>query len=103
MIDRNLLPAVENPDRRRPCPRAERHRDIEPAERVSSVTSGPVQPSPPLCHHPGPYSTIPDAVGTQDDKTSPHPLLCILRPSVSRTPESAYGRRPNRKLPHDHP
>jgi hypothetical protein len=35
-----------------PCPPG-RHRDVRPAERVFSVTSGPVWPSPPLCHHPG--------------------------------------------------
>jgi hypothetical protein len=66
--------------------------DIRPVERVSSVTFGPVQPSPSLCYHPGHCSTIPGAVGTRDDKTSPRPLLCTLWPSVSCTLESAYRR-----------
>jgi hypothetical protein len=88
---------------RLPRARAGQHRDIRPVERVSSVSFGPVRPSPLLCHHPRHYSTIPGAVGTRDDKTSPRPLLCIHWPSVSRTLESAYGRRPNGKFPHGHP
>jgi hypothetical protein len=88
---------------RQPRTHAGRHRDVRLVERVFSVTSGPVRPSPPLCHHPGHCSTIPGAVGARDDKTSPRPLLCILRPSVRCTLESTYGRRPNRKLPHSHP
>jgi hypothetical protein len=88
---------------RQPLTRAGRHRDAGPVERVSSVTSGPVRPSPPLCHHPGHCSTIPDVVEARDDETPPHPLLCILRPSVSRALESAYGRRPNGKLPRYYP
>jgi hypothetical protein len=82
---------------------AGQHRDVKPVERVSSVTVGSVQPFPSLCHHPVRCSTIPDAVGTRDDKTSPRPLLCILRSSVSCTLESAYERRPNGKLPRSHP
>jgi hypothetical protein len=86
-----------------PRTHAEQRRDIRRAERVSPVTLGPVRPSPPLCNHPGHCSAIPGAVGTRDDKTPPHPLLCTLRPPVSRTLESAYGRRPNGKSPHSHP
>jgi hypothetical protein len=63
--------------------RVGQRRDIRPVERVSSVTSDPVRISPPLCHHPGHCSTIPGAVGGRDDETSPRPLMCILRPSVS--------------------
>jgi hypothetical protein len=95
-----------NPRKRygcQPCTRAGRRRGVGPVERVSFVTSGPVRPSPPMCHHPRHCSTIPGAVGAQDDKTSLRPLLCILRPSGSCTVESAYERRPNGKLPHDHP
>jgi hypothetical protein len=44
---------------RQPCTRAGRRRDDRPVERVYSVTYGPVQPSPQLCHHPGHCSTIP--------------------------------------------
>jgi hypothetical protein len=88
---------------RLPRAHAGQRRDIKPMERISPVTSGPVRPSPPLCYHPGHCSTIPGAVGAPDDKTSPHPLLYILRPSVSCTLESAYRRRPNGKLPHSHP
>jgi hypothetical protein len=82
--------------------RAGRRCDVGLVGRISSITSGPVQPSLPLYHHPRHCSTILGDVGARDDKTSPHPLLCILRPSVSRTLESAYRRRPNGKLPHDH-
>jgi hypothetical protein len=88
---------------RQPCTRAGSRHDVAPVGRVSSVTSGPVRPSPPLCHHPRHCSTIPGVVGTRDDKTSPHPPLCILRPSVSSTLKLAYRRRPDGKLPHDHP
>jgi hypothetical protein len=84
-----------NPRKRYRClprTRAGQHRDIRPVERGSSVTSGPVRPSPPLCHHPGHCSTIPDTVAARDDKTSPRPLLCDLQPSVSPTLELTYGR-----------
>jgi hypothetical protein len=80
-----------------------RHHDIKPAERVSPVTSGPVWPSPPLCNHPGPCVAIPGAAGTWGDKTLPRPWMCTSRSSVSRTLESAYGRRPSGKFPHSHP
>jgi hypothetical protein len=95
-----------NPRKRyglQPCARAGWRRDIGPVERVSSVTSGPVWPSPPLCHHPGHCSTIPDAVGARDDKTPPHPLLYVLLPPMSCTLESAYGWQPNEEFPHSHP
>jgi hypothetical protein len=36
-----------------PCARLGRCHDVRPAERVSSVISGPVRPSPSLCCHPG--------------------------------------------------
>jgi hypothetical protein len=70
----------------------------------NAVTSGQRSasfPSPPApCGHPRHCSAIPSAVGTQDDKTPPRPLLCTLRPPISRTLESAYEQRPNRKFPH---
>jgi hypothetical protein len=84
---------------RQPCTRAGRRCDVRPVEHASSVTSGPVRASPLLCYHPGHCSTIPDAVGARDDKTPPHLPLCILRPSVSCTLESVYGRRPKREAP----
>jgi hypothetical protein len=84
---------------RQPRAQAGPRRDIRPVERVSSVISGPVRISPPLCYHSRHYSTIPGATGAQDDKTSSHPLLCILRPPVSCTLELAYGRRPKREAP----
>jgi hypothetical protein len=59
-----------------------RHRDVRPAGRVSPVTSGPTLPSPPLCHHRRHCSIIPSIVRTQDDRTSPRPLLCGLCSSV---------------------
>jgi hypothetical protein len=80
-----------------------RHRDVGPVRRVSSVTIGPVRPSPLPRRHPGHYSTIPDVVRVRDNKTPPRLLLCTLRPPVSRTLESAYTQRPNGKSPHSHP
>jgi hypothetical protein len=82
-----------------PRARAGRRRDVGPVERVSSINSDPVRPSPPLCSHPGHYSAILGAVGARDDKTSPSPSMYILRPSVSYTLEPAYGRRLKRKAP----
>jgi hypothetical protein len=95
-----------NPRKRYGCQPHTRARwchDVGPVEHVSPVTFGPVRPSPPLCHHPGHCSTIPGAVEARDDETPPRPLLCILRPSTGRALESAYGRRPNGKLPHHYP
>jgi hypothetical protein len=67
-------------------------RDVGLVRRVSSVTIGPMRPSPPPRRHPGHYSAIPDAVGVRGDKTPPRLLLCTLQPPVSCTLESAYGR-----------
>jgi hypothetical protein len=69
-----------------------RRRDVRPAGRVFSITSGPVRPSPPLCRHPRHCRVIPDNVGTQVDRTSPRPPLCSFRSSVSQAPELAYER-----------
>jgi hypothetical protein len=78
--------------KRLPSARTGRRRDVELVECVSSANSGPVRPSPPLYCHPEHCSTIPGAVGAQDDKTSPHPLLRDLQPSVIPTLELTYGR-----------
>jgi hypothetical protein len=79
-----------NPRKRYGClPRAcagQRH-DIRPVERVSSVTSGSVRPSPPLCHHPGPCSTILGVVEARDDKTS-HAHCCASYDIPSAEPSS---------------
>jgi hypothetical protein len=83
--------------------RTGRHRDVGLVRRVSSFTISPVQPSPSLCHHLEHYSTIPGAVETEDDKTSPRPLLCDLQPSVSPTLELTHARQPNEKLPRRYP
>jgi hypothetical protein len=80
-----------------------RRHDVGPVGHVSSVTISLVRPSPLPRHHPGHCSTIPDTMGIQDDKTLPRLPLCALRPPVSRTLESAYGRRPNRKSPLNRP
>jgi hypothetical protein len=88
---------------RLPRARSGWRRDAGSVECVSSVTSGPVRPSPPLCHHPRHCSVIPGTVEARDDETPPRPLLCILRPSVSRALELAFGRRPNKKLPRCYP
>jgi hypothetical protein len=78
--------------------RLRRCRDIRPKESVSSITSGPVRPSPPLYGHPGHCGVIPRTVGTQVDRTSLRPLLCSLQSSVSRTLESVYGHRSNKSF-----
>jgi hypothetical protein len=78
---------------RLPLARTGRRRDVEPVWRVSSVTDGPVRSSTPLCRHPEYCNAIPVTVGALDDKTSPSPPLCALRPSVSYTLKPAYGRR----------
>jgi hypothetical protein len=83
--------------------RTGRRRDVGLVERVPSTNSSPVRPSSLPYRHPKHYSTILGAVGSWDDKIPPRPLLCIRWPSVGRTLESAYGRRPDEKLPHDHP
>jgi hypothetical protein len=78
-------------------------RDVRPVGRVSSVTVGPARPSLPSRLHPGHCSAIPDAVGLRGNKTPPRRLLCALRPPVSCTLESAYGRRLNGGFQHHHP
>jgi hypothetical protein len=80
-----------------------RRHDVGPVERVSSVTSSLVWPSLSLCHHPGHCSTIPGVVKARDDETPARPLLCILRPSVSRALESAYRQRPNGRFSRYYP
>jgi hypothetical protein len=77
--------------------------DVRPVRSVSSVTISPVRPSLLPRRHPGHCSTIPDAMGVRDDKTPQRLLLRPLWPPVSRTLESAYGRRLNGKLPNHHP
>jgi hypothetical protein len=76
--------------------RLERRGDVRSAKRVSSITSGPVRPSPPLYRHPGHCGAIPHTVGTQVDRTSPRPPLCSLQCSVSQTLESVYRHRSNK-------
>jgi hypothetical protein len=65
---------------RLPRARTGRRRDVRPVERVSSVTVNLVRPSPPLCHHPEHCSAIPGAVGTQGNRTSPHPRCATSSP-----------------------
>jgi hypothetical protein len=60
-------------DGRLSCARPGRCHDVEPVRHVSSVTISPVRPSPLPRHHLEHCSTIPDAVGVQNDKTSPRP------------------------------
>jgi hypothetical protein len=88
---------------RQPRTGAGRRRDVGPVEHVSSFTSGPVQPSPPLCHHPGHCSTIPGVVEARDDETPPRSLLFIPQRFTSRALESSYERRRNGNLPHSYP
>jgi hypothetical protein len=96
---RSPLKGYGRPSRARPG----RCRDVRPVRRVSSVTIGPMRPSPPPRLHPRHCSATPDAVGVRDDKTPPRLQLCTLRLPVSCTHESAYTRRPWKELPHRHP
>jgi hypothetical protein len=77
-------------------------RDVRPAGPVTSVAVGPVRPSPPSRHHPGHCIAIPDAMEARGDGTSPRPLLCLVRPPLSGTLESACGRPPNERPLHHH-
>jgi hypothetical protein len=85
------------------CPGLRHDVDVRPAGPVTSVAVGPVRPSPPSQHHLEHCITTLDVVRVRDDKTPPHQLLCALRPPVSRTLESAYGRRLHKRLQHCHP
>jgi hypothetical protein len=78
-------------------------RDVRLAGPVTSVAVGPVRPSPPSRHHPGHCISIPDVVEARGDGTSPCPLLCLVRPPVSGTLESACGRPSNERPLHRHP
>jgi hypothetical protein len=80
-----------------------RRHDVRPAEAVTSVTIGPVRPSPPSRCHPGHCIAIPDAVEACGDRTPPLQPLCLVRPRVNGTLESSHGRSPNRKPLHRHP
>jgi hypothetical protein len=71
--------------------------------RVPSVTISRVRPCPPPRRHPGHCSAIFNAVETHGNRTSPHPLLCLVRPPVSGTLESARGQPPNGRPPHCYP
>jgi hypothetical protein len=71
---------------------------------VTSDQRGASPPSPlALSGHPGHCNAIPDIVEAWGDKTPPRPLLCLVRPPVSCTLESAHGRRPNGRLLRHHP
>jgi hypothetical protein len=74
-------------------------RDVRPA---GPVVIGPVRDQPSR-HHPGHCIAIPDVVEACDDRTSPRPLLCPVRPHVNSTLESPRGRPPNRQPLHRHP
>jgi hypothetical protein len=69
------------------------HRDIRPAGMIFSIAVSPVRPSPPLQRHAGYCDDIPNAVGAHGDRTSPHPLLYLVRTPVDGTLEPAHGRR----------
>jgi hypothetical protein len=66
------------------------------------VRHAPPSPSA-LCGHPSHCNAIAGAVGTRGDRTSPHPLLCPVRPLISGTLESARGQTPNERPLHHHP
>jgi hypothetical protein len=79
------------------------HHDVRLARTVFSVSISPVRPSPPLQRHSGHCSVIPDAVKAHGDRTSPRPLLCLVRPPVNGTLESARGWRPDDQPLRHHP
>jgi hypothetical protein len=64
-------------------PHLGRRRDTRPMERIFSITSGPVQPSPLLYRHPGHCKAIPRTVGTHTPTTT--------QPSVFRQPSPQIG------------
>jgi hypothetical protein len=78
-------------------------RDVRLAGLVTSVTISPVRPSPPPWRHHGHCSAILDDVEARGGGTSPRPLLCLVRPPISSTLESARGRPPNGRPLHRHP
>jgi hypothetical protein len=57
-------------------------RDVRPAGCVTSVTIGPLRPSPPSQHHPEHCSAIPNAVGGTGRKDTATPD--VVRPTASR-------------------
>jgi hypothetical protein len=79
------------------------HHDVRLVRTVFSVSISPVRPSPPLQRHSEYCSVIPDAVKAHGDRTSPRPLLCLVRPPVNGTLESARGRRPDDQPLRHHP
>jgi hypothetical protein len=79
------------------------HRDVRPAETVFYVAISPVQTSSPLQRHSGHCSAIPNAVKAHGDRTSPRPLLCLVRPPVDGTLEPSRGRRPDKQPLRHHP
>jgi hypothetical protein len=85
------------------APAQGQHRDVRPAGPVTSVTIGPVRPSPPSQHHPGHCIPISYTVGRRGDKMPPRRLLCALRPPISRTLEPMYRQRPNERPRHPPP
>jgi hypothetical protein len=85
------------------APAQGQRRDAGPAEAVTSITIGPVRPSPPSRRHPGHCIAIPDAVEACGNRTPPRQPLCLVWPRVNGTLESSHGRLPNRKPLHRHP
>jgi hypothetical protein len=78
-------------------------RDVRPVGAVTSVTIGPVRPSPPSRRHPGNCTTIPGAVEACSDRTPPRRPLCLVRPHVKGTLESSHGQPSNRRPLCRHP
>jgi hypothetical protein len=70
------------------------HREVRPAGTIFSIAISPVRPSPPLQRHSVHCSVIPDAVKVHGDRTSPRPLLCLVRPpSTAPSSQHAGGGR----------
>jgi hypothetical protein len=96
------VPPPRRPSRKRynhrPCAHLGWCHDVRPAKRVSSVTSGPVRPSPSLCRHPGRCNVVPSTVETQINETSSHRPLCGLRSSISRALHPSYGWQTNKSF-----
>jgi hypothetical protein len=83
--------------------RTGRRRDVMSVGAVTSISIGPVRPSPPSRRHPGHFITIPDAVEACGDRTPPRQPLCLVRPHVNGTLESSRGRPSNGQPLRCHP
>jgi hypothetical protein len=80
-----------------------RRHDMRMMERISSVTFGPMRPSPSLCHHPRHCRAILNTVRTQADGTSPRRPLCNSGSPRQANPRAGVRTTTKQGLQHNHP